>query len=181
MTLARQGASGVELESRAEGVCAFVRRYVEAAPDVLEDIERSAGEAGVGDEVAGVIAAAKAYFEEAGDFIPDHTGIAGLVDDAYLALRLVERFSSEVRRLSHGVGGAEGEGLLSLPLAAANSAVRAMIGEPLAGQLDSAVEGVLSMAGVRDSAGRLAERGVRLRLSDPFGEDGVTGSMGGGV
>ncbi|MEO0513104.1 MAG: YkvA family protein [Planctomycetota bacterium] len=159
MVLIERGVAGDELDERVERACGFVRRYVEAVPDVLDRVRAAADEQGAGAEVAGVVAAAKAYFDAPIDVIPDHNGVAGLVDDAYLALSLVDRF---VGLLS---GSAEDNTRAPEPagaLTAANVAIRAMIGDPLAGQLDAAVEGVLAMAEVRSAAATLAARGVRL-------------------
>lgn len=168
MVLMERGCLGADLDERSERLCGFVRRYIESTPEVLAGIERAAEERGVLGDVSGVVAAAKAYFTATADFIPDGNGVAGLVDDAYMALSLVERFSAEVRRVD-AVGGGDGRGLFELPLGSANAAIRAMIGEPVATQLDGAVSAVLSMADVRGAIESLGARGVRLAVEDPFG------------
>lgn len=152
MVLAKQGVFGAELETRCERLERFVRSYVEGAPTVLEGLTRAAESAGVSEEISGVVAAARAYFRAEADFIPDHNGVAGLVDDAYLALRLIERTLSFL-----------GEPVIGLT--SANDTIAGMIGVSLLKQLDESIAGVLRVADIEQMRVRLLEAGAAREIA----------------
>jgi uncharacterized membrane protein YkvA (DUF1232 family) len=112
----------------------FIRNYVEGVPGWLETLDAEATKAGMAPAVAPVLQAALQYFLEGCDFIPDHLGLIGLVDDAYLALRMVEVANEHAAKQV-------GRKLVDVELGAVNSVIRTLIGDQMAGQLEAMVAG----------------------------------------
>ncbi len=146
---------------------AFIGQYIEHAPALLEALHEAAQKEGVGASVSQILSTAEQYFLTPVDFIPDHLGLVGLMDDAYLAHMLVQRVSEQHQRDT-------GAPLLALPmdLAQVNLFIRGLIGEPMATQLDGAVQVTLSMPAIQQAMARLNS------FSSPFtmGRDPVWGS-----
>jgi uncharacterized membrane protein YkvA (DUF1232 family) len=150
------------------GTVAFVEEYVRHAPAVLQALAAAAQQAGVHAEIAPVLTAAEEYFHAPLDVIPDHMGLLGLMDDAYLAHCLVQGASQRY-------GQRTGTPLVPLPsdMSQANHVIRGLIGEPLASQLDMGVAATLGMPAIQQA---LAQFPV---LSDPLpmGPDPIWGNM----
>jgi uncharacterized membrane protein YkvA (DUF1232 family) len=69
---------------------AFARQIIDGVPALLADVARAAEERGVGLLVQPLLEHAAAYFVEPLDHAPELAfGVVGLLDDAYLALRIV--------------------------------------------------------------------------------------------
>jgi uncharacterized membrane protein YkvA (DUF1232 family) len=147
---------------------AFVEDYVRHAPALLELLAAAARRTGAAQEVAPVLDAAEQYFFAPLDLIPDQLGLVGLMDDAYLAHSLIHAASDRYRQRT-------GVPLLSLPagLAQANQVIRALIGEPIASQLDLAVVGVLGMPAIQQALAQLPLMASPL----PMGPDPIWGNM----
>ena len=150
-----------EIEARVESTFQFVKTYIESAPDMIEAVVQAADEPASG-VVARAVSAAEDYFHETVDFIPDHLGLIGLVDDAYLTHCLLQALSNSHRDRT-------GEALLPVDSEPANRAIRAMIGEPVASQLDAAIDGVIRMGSVQSAIDTLSELGrLSVEVDDPF-------------
>jgi uncharacterized membrane protein YkvA (DUF1232 family) len=135
--LLRQFAQMHGLRPTAEevgGTVSFIREYIEHAPAFLEAVAAAAVKAGASRDVSPILEAAEQYFLAPLDLIPDHLGLVGLMDDAYLAHKLIQGVADNYRNQTGNV-------LLPLPLdlTKTNQAMRNLIGEPLASQLDAAV------------------------------------------
>lgn len=144
---------------RAE-ILKFIQEYVEHAPALLEAIDAAAREAGIAGEVAPIIDAAEQYFLAPFDLIPDHFGLLGLVDDAYVAHSLMQRLSDSYKANT-------GRTILPSDLTRANQFIRALIGEPQASMLDTAVAGVLGAPQIQQSLGSLLGSGFSMAGPDP--------------
>jgi hypothetical protein len=111
----------------------FVSAYIERVPDVLDAADSVAAEVGLGKQVRPVLQMAEAFFVRPPPLMEGHHGLESLLDEAYLAHRLVE----EVNDLFiHHLG----RPLIPLDTTIANLIAHRLIGEPFANQLDEAVE-----------------------------------------
>lgn len=115
-----------------EGGVACVREYIEHVPYYLEQATNAARQAGLGAEMAQMVSELEAYWFEANDLIPDHLGMMGLMDDAYACLMLLQSLSEYTQATL-------GRPLLQQNLSQINLAIRQLIGEPVATQLDQRV------------------------------------------
>jgi len=115
-----------------DGALAFVRDYIEHVPAIMEAIAAAAPKIGDQAQLQHVLAAAEQYWFATLDFIPDHIGLTGLLDDAYYVLSLMHGISEGYRQRTGSI-------LLSHDIAAANAAMRMVIGEPHASLLDASI------------------------------------------
>ena len=148
----------------ALGVLArFVAAYIEQVPDVLEAASQVAHEAGIEAQVTPVLKVAEQFFLQPPTLMAGHEGLDGLLDEAYLAHRLVEEVND--RYSAH-----LGQPLIPLDTTVANLIAHQLIGEPFANQLDEAVhhavDGMLDEASFNQGS----VRAYRERLSDPHTE-----------
>ena len=126
----------VSSEAELEGAAAFVTEYVRHVPAYMRAGLEAATRAGVGGAMRAVLDDAVAYWAMPMDIIPDQFGLLGILDDAYCSLTLMQGVSDRYARET---------GIRFFPdnLTAANQAVRQLIGEPEASQLDMYVGGRL--------------------------------------
>lgn len=132
----------LDTQTRAQGLnptakdldaaVAFVRGYIEAIPELLEQAAVAASAAGIGPVVAPLLQAAIQYFVEPNDLIPDSNGLAGLADDAYLALGLISAISQ--RHFNQF-----GRQIFDANFGPAHAQMRYLLGPAIADQLDVAV------------------------------------------
>ena len=122
---------------------AFVIAYIEEVPDVLDAAAEVAREAGIEAAVKPVLKIAEHFFLQPPALMEGHEGLEGLLDEAYLAHRLVEEVND--RYIAH-----LGQPLIPLDTTRANLIAHQLIGEPFANQLDEAVHHAL--AGMLDDA-----------------------------
>ncbi len=114
----------------------FVIAYIEQVPDVLVAANQVAREAGIEDGVKPVLKVAEQFFLAPPALMDGHDGLDGLLDEAYLAHRLVEEVND--RYIAHF-----GQPLIPLDTTVANLVDHQLIGEPFANQLDEAVRQAL--------------------------------------
>jgi len=138
----------------------FVSAYIEQVPDVLEAANQVAREAGIEAQIKPVLKVAEQFFLQPPALMNGHDGLDGLLDEAYLAHRLVEEVND--RYITH-----LGKPLIPLDTTVANLIAHQLIGEPFANQLDEAVhhavDGMLDEASFSQGSVRL----YRMRLNDP--------------
>ncbi|MGK8708967.1 hypothetical protein [Metapseudomonas otitidis] len=145
----------------AHGVLSrFVAAYIDQVPDVLDAAASVAAEAGIEAEVKPVLKVAEHFFLQPPSVVHGHEGLDGLLDEAYLAHRLVEEVND--RYIAH-----LGEPLIPLDTTVANLIAHQLIGEPFANQLDEAVH--LAVDGMLDPGvfQRESVQQYRARLHDP--------------
>ncbi|WP_454254061.1 hypothetical protein [Pseudomonas sp. Marseille-Q8238] len=148
-------------DSDANGVLTrFVEAYVEQVPDVLDAANSVAREAGIEAHIKPVLKVAEHFFLSPPQLIEGHQGLDALLDEAYLAHRLVEEVND--RYIAH-----LGQPLIPLDTTVANLIAHQLIGETFANQLDEAVhhalEGLLDEAVFQQSS----VQAYRAQLSAP--------------
>lgn len=115
----------------------FVSAYIEQVPDVLDAANSVAREAGIEDHIKPVLKVAELFFLTPPQVMEGHQGLDALLDEAYLAHRLVEEVND--RYITH-----LGQPLIPLDTTTANVIAHQLIGEPFANQLDEAVQHALA-------------------------------------
>lgn len=112
-----------------EGALGFVVDYVRQVPVLIRGGLESARIAGLEVEMRSVLDKASSYWEMPEDMIPDRLGLLGVLDDAYCSLSIIQSVSDRHERET-------GRALFGPDLQSANEAMRRLIGEPIASQLD---------------------------------------------
>lgn len=110
----------------------FVVRYVEHVPEFIEAIDHLSREAGIGERVRPLLNIACDYFLSPPDLLNGRRHLVALLDEAYLAHRLLE----EVNDRFIGYCGIP---LVPMDTTRANVIAHELIGEPFANELDQAV------------------------------------------
>lgn len=139
-------------------VVAFVTDYVEHAPALMLSIEESAARSEMLSDVQAVLDATENYFLRIEDIIPDHYGLVGLLDDAYLTHSLMESISERYRAQS-------GKPLLPVKAHELNSFIRRLIGAPFVDILDEHVMTTLEDLTADQDISRLLGTLARLDLT----------------
>lgn len=152
-----------EMTKFSDVILPFIHAYIEGTPDLLDAAFAAATAAGAGPAMQPIFDAALRYWQEPADLVPDDLGMLGLLDDAYLSLRLLESVSVVQRAKT-------GRPLLSIDLEGVNHRVRELLGEPTATRLDELVEETLRSPPLRISVEMLAASPVLSFLPDSVGE-----------
>jgi hypothetical protein len=120
-------------ESDGAGVLArFVSAYIEQVPDLLEAANDVAREAGIESQIKPVLKIAEQYFTSPPSALDGHEGLDCLLDEAYLAHRLVEEVNDMyIKHL--------GQPLIPLDTTVASLIVHQLIGEDFGNELDEVV------------------------------------------
>ena len=133
--LAKQ--NGVNISALQAGkVTDFVIAYIEQALAIMTIVEETAAKNGQLPGVQAILDAIEDFFLSPDDIIPDHLGLAGLLDDAYLAHTLLATISGDCESQS-------GKSLLPVGACESNSFIRRLIGEPFVSMLDEHVSKTL--------------------------------------
>lgn len=135
-------------ESEVQKVIDFVREYIEHAPALMLKIEEAAAMDGAQPDVQPILDAAEDYFLSQDDIIPDHYGLVGLLDDAYLTHTLMQAMSDRYKSQS-------GKSLLPPEAHEINAFVRRLIGEPFVSMLDEHVSTTLGHASVQQNINQM--------------------------
>lgn len=123
-------------ESEVEKVIDFITEYIEQAPTLMMIIEEAAATSGAQPDVQPILDATEDYYLAPDDIIPDHHGLVGLLDDAYLTHTLMEAISDRYESQT-------GKSLLPIEAHQTNMFVRRLIGEPFVSILDEHVSTTL--------------------------------------
>ena len=110
----------------------FVMRYIAQVPEFIEAISEITQEAGIFDGILPLLDIASDYFLTPPDIIGNHSQLEALLNEAYLAHRLLE----EVNDRFIGYCGIP---LAPMDMTRANVIAHELIGEPYANELDQAV------------------------------------------
>lgn len=119
-------------EDTATTLFNFIQAYVERVPDMLEAAQSVANHANMRPQLIPVLKVAEEFFLQPGEMAETHRGLLVLLDEAYLAHRLVEEVNDHY--IAHG-----GESLIPMNNTRANLIVHDLLGEEYANRLDSAV------------------------------------------
>lgn len=138
----------------------FVSAYIEQVPELLQAAQQVAREAGIEAQIKPVLKVAEQFFLQPPALMAGHEGLEGLLDEAYLAHRMVEEVND--RYITH-----LGAPLIPLDTTVANLIAHQLIGEPFANQLDEAVHHAVD--GMLDDASFAQDsvQAYRERLHNP--------------
>jgi uncharacterized membrane protein YkvA (DUF1232 family) len=142
-----------DLESGA----GFVLAYIEQVPYMMKVAWTAATNVGLEQEMRLVLAMVESYWAEGDDVIPDDLGVIGLLDDAYCSLTSLQAVSDHYRLQT-------GKHLFPDDLSEANRAMRRIIGEPYASELDRIVVRTMKETGLPEALTALADEEKRLHL-----------------
>ena len=119
-------------ELQVKNIIDFVTEYIEHAPALMMMIEETAAVSGALPDVQPILDVTEDYFLAPDDTIPDHYGLVGLLDDAYLTHMLMEAISDRHKSQT-------GKSLLLIDAHEMNTFIRRLIGEPFVSILDEHV------------------------------------------
>ncbi|WP_122739249.1 hypothetical protein [Pseudomonas viridiflava] len=110
----------------------FVTAYIDLVPDLLDAAHEVAIEAGIEGQIKPVLKIAEHFFTAPPEIMQGHEGLDSLLDEAYLAHRLVEEVNDLY--IKHF-----GQPLIPSNTTVASVIAHQLIGEQFANQLDEAV------------------------------------------
>lgn len=148
-------ASGAEIERGFR----FVRSYIELVPYMMKVAQTAAGAVGLQDQMELVLTMVKSYWEQPDDFIPDHLGIIGLLDDAYCSLSSLQTVSDHFQLQT-------GKYLFPDDLSDANKAMRKIIGEPYSSDLDRLVMRTMQESRLVESLKKMSSAEKQLNFAN---------------
>lgn len=119
-------------DQAARGLADFVVRYIKHVPDFIDAIRSMAHEAGIAKDVEPLLKIASDYFMSPPSIVDPHSQLEALLDEAYLAHRLLEEVNDRFMAKS-------GIPLAPMDMTVANVIAHELIGEPFANELDQAV------------------------------------------
>lgn len=110
----------------------FITRYIEHVPDYLEALIAVSEQASITTQTQPILNVARDYFLLPPQQIQGHIGLEALMDEAYLAHRLIEEVNDQLLVLC-------GVPLTPMDMTRANLIIHHLIGEPFANELDNMV------------------------------------------
>ena len=122
----------------AGALVTFTRRYIEYVPEFLELIRARSRALGIEQQAAPYLNLAEDFFLAPPVDLEGESGLHALLDEAFLAQRLIEEVND---RLS----GASGQRLVDTDMTRANIIAHHLVGEPLATRLELLVEQSLGL------------------------------------
>ncbi len=141
------------LSSAARFVCDYIRQV----PYMITVAWTAACNVGLETEMRQIILGVQSYWDKDNDVIPDHIGIIGLLDDAYCSMCSLQAVSDHYQLQT-------GKFLFPTDLTTANRAVRAVIGEPYATELDRFIMNTVNDSKLLDAVKSLASKEKQLRF-----------------
>jgi hypothetical protein len=136
----------------------FVIAYIEQVPYMMKVAWTAACNVGLEPEMRKILEMVDSYWQEGDDIIPDELGVIGLLDDAYCSMTSLQAVSDHYRLQT-------GKHLFPDDLSDANRAMRRIIGEPYASELDRIVVRTLNETGLVETITSLAGEEKRLNLA----------------
>lgn len=115
------------------GLLDFVEAYINEVPDILEAAQSVARQSNLEAVLLPVLRVAADFFRQPPALPASHQGFLALLDEAYLAHRLVEEVNDRYASLG-------GVPLIPIDSTRANLIVHHLLGEPFANHLDAAVD-----------------------------------------
>lgn len=119
-------------QQATKGLADFVVRYIKHVPDFIDAIRSMAKEAGIDKDIEPLLKIASDYFMSPPSIVDPHSQLEALLDEAYLAHRLLEEVNDRFMAKS-------GIPLAPMDMTVANVIAHELIGEPFANELDQAV------------------------------------------
>ncbi|MCO7575154.1 MULTISPECIES: hypothetical protein [Pseudomonas] len=138
----------------------FVSAYIDQVPDLLDAANAVAREAGIESQIKPVLKIAEQFFLQPPAIMDGHVGLDSLLDEAYLALRLVEEVNDlYIKHFSRP--------LIPLDMTVANLIAHQLIGETFANQLDEAVHHAVDAMLDEESFALESVEAYRDKLNSP--------------
>jgi hypothetical protein len=138
----------------------FVTAYIDLVPDLLDAAHQVSIEAGIEEQIKPVLKIAEQFFIAPPAILNGHEGLDSLLDEAYLAHRLVEEVNDlYIRHL--------GRPLIPSNTTVASVIAHQLIGEAFANQLDEAVHHAVDQLLDEQSFELESVEAYRERLSSP--------------
>ncbi len=110
----------------------FVVRYIQQVPQMLEDLHQGAVEAGLLNYVSPILEVVEGFFMAPPKELDKESGLAALMDEAFLAHRLFEEVNDTyIMRV--------GQPMIPFDMTMSNVIVHSLIGEPFANELEQVV------------------------------------------
>jgi len=145
-------------ELHVKKIIDFVTDYIEHAPALMMIIEESAAMSGALPDVQPILDVTEDYFLAPDDIIPDHYGLVGLLDDAYLTHMLMEAISDRYKLQT-------GKSLLPIDAHETNTFIRRLIGEPFVSILDEHVATTLDVLSEKQNINQILVALAQMNLS----------------
>ncbi|MBF7144438.1 MULTISPECIES: hypothetical protein [Pseudomonas] len=138
----------------------FVKAYLDQVPDLIDAAANVAVEAGIDAQVQPVLNIALEYFIRPPKILVGHEGLDSLLDEAYLAHRLVEEVNDlYIRHFA--------QPLIPLDTTVANLIAHNLIGEPFANELDEVVHHSVDQMLNEEAFEHEAVQAYKDRLTSP--------------
>lgn len=145
----------------AKGVMTrFVTAYIDQVPDLLDAANAVAREAGIESQIKPVLKIAEHFFIQPPAIMEGHVGLDSLLDEAYLAHRLVEEVNDLYIKHFN-------QPLIPLDMTVANLIAHQLIGETFANQLDEAVHHAVDSMLDEESFALESVEAYREKLASP--------------
>ncbi|NRA23683.1 MAG: hypothetical protein HRU08_04245 [Oleispira sp.] len=110
----------------------FVMRYIQQVPQMLEDLHQGAIEAGLLNYVSPILEVVEGFFMAPPEELNEESGLAALMDEAFLAHRLFEEVNDTyIMRV--------GQPMIPFDMTMSNVIIHSLIGEPFANELEQVV------------------------------------------
>ena len=150
----------------------FVSGYIRQVPYMMKVAWTAASNVGLETEMKQILEMVESYWIEGDDIIPDELGVIGLLDDAYCSLTSLQAVSDHFQLQT-------GKYLFPDNLSSANKAMRKIIGEPYATDLDRIVFATMHKTGLIDAVKSLASEEKQIHFSNKstIWNHGPAGSM----
>lgn len=130
-------------QSAAEALVDFVEQYIAYIPEFIETLAQRADDLTLGDSVAPFLHMAEDFFLAPPQELEADTGLEPLLDEAFLAQRLIEEVNDRYIALHRTP-------LLPVDMTRANIIVHHLIGDQLANRLNALVEHSVNLLIDRD-------------------------------
>jgi uncharacterized membrane protein YkvA (DUF1232 family) len=151
---------GITNKKELSATFEFLNSYIKHVPELLDLIYQRANEHGILNYIQPIIEYAEQYFFIAEDLIPDHYGLLGLLDDAYLAHCLMQGLSDKYQRQT-------GQTLLPNDMTNANRVVRVLLGDINGNILDASVMNLINGPSIEQTLNALLSNYNMFNVSGP--------------
>lgn len=131
-------------QNSIDSLVEFVVEYIEHVPNFIDAVHKGGEDLHIGEYVDRLLAVAEAFFLKPPELIHGHIGLDELMDEAYLAHRLIEEFNDRFAARS-------GYPMIPMDMTMSNLIIHHLIGEPFANELDDAVHHTCEMLEVRET------------------------------
>lgn len=158
-------AISLPAQNPAQSLLNFIVRYIEHVPEFLETLESLLQQAGIDREGQVFLRIAEEFFVNPPEMVTQELGLKALIDEAYLAHRLIEEINDRLLMLC-------GIPLTPMDMTLSNIIVHDILGEDFANQLDMAVHYAIEALfdptnlAQHDELKRFIERHNRARWGD---------------